>query len=141
MLEYVFFDSRPWKQFAEFARHQGLEPQLREADGIFEVALPEDMDDVLSGAVEDYYGEMMAYNQALYESAASEDGDHATAGVVVTLGNGQTVYARIRPDLLNRLMEAVKPEELGELVNAIVDAVENPQAGSICHGPAGEGVI
>ena len=35
--------------------------------------------------------------------------------------------------LMQRLLTAISPEELGELVNVIVDAVENPDERSFCQ--------
>ena len=57
---------------------------------------------------------------------------HVSAGVVVNLKDGRSVYANVPGDLLQRIMQALSPKELGELVNAIVDAVENPDDGPLC---------
>ena len=97
------------------------------------VGIPEDTDDDLMDEIEAGYEELMAYDQALFETEADEGG-HA-AGVVVNLASGDTVYARVDPGLLGRIMEVLTPEELGEVVNAIVDAVENPDARPLCHAP------
>ncbi|MBA1329914.1 hypothetical protein QQ73_01505, partial [Candidatus Endoriftia persephone str. Guaymas] len=56
-----------------------------------------------------------------------------TTGINVTLKDGRQVQAAIDPLLMNRLLEAVTPEELGVFVNAIVDAVEHPDERSLCQ--------
>ena len=59
--------------------------------------------------------------------------DQQSAGVVVNLKSGDRVYAEVPSALLARVMAALTPEELGTLVDAIVDAVENPDARSLCQ--------
>lgn len=133
MLEYVFFDQRPYERFLDFVAKLELEIETSQGDEIFEVRLPEGLDDDLSDRIEAFYDEMMAYNQSLYDSEQATGGDHSAAGVVVNLNDGKTVYADVDPLLLGRIMEVLTPEELGSLVNAIVDAVESPDERSLCQ--------
>jgi hypothetical protein len=131
MLEYVFFDARPRQRFVDFLRfHQVPCDQLEDGD-TFGVAIPEDTDAELLEAIEDRYDELMTLDQALVEADEADAGAHA-AGVVLNLASGQSVYARVRPALLAKVMEVLTAEELGELVNAVVDAVEHPDARSLC---------
>ena len=51
----------------------------------------------------------------------------------VTLKDGTISYADVDPKLLGRVMSAVSPEEFGEIVNAIANAVENPQPKAYCQ--------
>ena len=140
MLDYVFFDRRPFERFLAYLRERGLEPVCREGDdAVFEVSLPEDLDDALTDAVEAYYDEMMAYNQALFEDGSAPGSDYHAAGVVVNLRNGEAVYAEVEPDLLARVMSVLSPEEFGRLVDAIVDAVEAPDGRSFCQRMREEG--
>jgi hypothetical protein len=76
----------------------------------------------------------MAFNQALVEAEADAADQHA-AGVVLDLASGDTVYARVDPVLLGRVMQVLTPQELGGMVNAIVHAVENPDSGRLCRRP------
>jgi hypothetical protein len=39
----------------------------------------------------------------------------------------------VSPALLNKVMQALDPRELGELVTAVVDAVENPDQRTFCQ--------
>ena len=54
------------------------------------------------------------------------------AGIVVTLKDGTISYADIDSNLLSRVISVISPEELGEMVCAIADAVENPQPKTYC---------
>lgn len=132
MLEFVFFDPRPRQRFVDFLRARGVLVDELDDDETYGVGIPEDTDDDLMDEIEVCYEELMALDQALFESA-NDTGDGHAAGVVVNLTSGETVYARVDPGLLGRIMEVLTPEELGEVVNAIVDAVENPDARPLCH--------
>jgi hypothetical protein len=132
MLEYIFFDERPWRQFIDYLESLGLQPTSSSGDQGWLVALPEDLDDALDEKVEAYYDRMLEMNESLVAEAEGEAHVH-TAGVNVTLADGRVVQAAIEPKLMQRLLAAVTPEELGELVNAIADAVENPDERPFCQ--------
>ena len=132
MLEYIFFDERPWNRFTEFLQQKGLSPQAEHEEQGYMVRLPEDTDDELMDDIEDFYDEMLDMNQALFTEEEGEDHRHS-AGVTVNLSDGRTVQVAVDPGLLNRILEVVSTEELGLLVNAIADAVENPDDRSICR--------
>ena len=132
MLEYIFFHEHPWRRFIVFAEELGLNPEARQGDEGWVVELPEDLDEALDERLEAFYDEMLDYNQDLV--AETEGAEHVhLAGIDVTLGDGRRVQAGVDPKLMRRLLEAVSPEELGEFVNAIVDAVENPDERAFCQ--------
>lgn len=134
MLEYVFFDRRPYEQFVDFVRQLGLAPECSEDEDNFEVALPEDLDAELNDRIEAFYDEMMDLNRELFDSEREQDGDnYQAAGVVVNLQDGRTVYADVDSALLGRIMTVLTPQEFGEVVNAIVDAVEHPDTRTFCQ--------
>jgi hypothetical protein len=138
MLDYVFFDPRPCRRFVQFLEQRGVVHELDDVDDAFdldtlEVRVPEDLDEALEQAIEDEYERLMAWSQELAEQAGGEaGGDYQAAGVVVNLKDGRTVYAHIDSGLLSRIMAAVTPREFGLVVDAIVDAVENPDERSLC---------
>jgi hypothetical protein len=82
---------------------------------------------------------MFELDQRLYEETVpdSPESYHAS-GVVVNLKDGRTVYAEVRPALLSKVMGAISPEELGELVDAIVQAVEDPDERTFCQRMRGD---
>lgn len=129
MLEYVFFDQRPFQRFVEFLSQQGLKPGTRIADELYEVQLPEDLDEQLNESIESFYDEMLEFNQQLFDREQAGDTDYHAAGVVVNLQSGETVYANVNPELLGKIMSVLSPQEFGDVVNAIVDAVEQPDDG------------
>lgn len=137
MLEFVFFDPRPRRHFAEFLQRRGVEAVLMQDDETLLVGIPEDVPDTLLEEVEAHYDQMMALDRELFEADAdAAHKGHQAAGVVLNLASGATVYARVDPSLLGRIMAVLTPQELGELVNAIVDAVERPDDRRLCEPPA-----
>ena len=134
MLEYVFFDERPRDQFVTFLQEKSVELKLEEDEGLVKVWISEDLDDDLDEAIEDFYDDMMALNQQLYEDESNEaEVGYNAAGIVLELNTGENVYAQVNPELLGRIMTVVTPDEFNTVVNAIVEAVENPDARTPCQ--------
>lgn len=131
MLEYVFFHTQPFEQFVAYLHALGLQPETEIDEDCWEVRLPEDLDDALSKKVEERYEQLMDLNQQLFDQ--EQDEGYHTAGVVLNLANGETVYAQVDPALLGKIMGVLTPVEFGDVVNAIVDAVEQPDERSFCQ--------
>lgn len=89
--------SRPFGQFLEFLRQQGLDAESRVEDDLYEIYLPEDLDEELSESIEKFYDEILDLNRQLFDRELAADSDYHAAGVVVNLAAGQTVYANVRP--------------------------------------------
>ena len=132
MLEYIFFDERPWRRFIDYLESLGLTPQASSNEEGWLVALPEDLDDALDEKIEVFYDRMLEMNESLVAEAEGQAHVH-TAGVNVTLADGRVVQAAVDPKLMQRLLAAISADELGDLVNAIVDAVENPDERPFCQ--------
>ncbi len=133
MLEYVFFDHRPYERFLEYLRGQGVDPKTKTEDDLYEVHVPENLDEELGESIENFYDEMMDLNLQLFEQDQGSDDEQHTAGVVVSLQSGQTIYADVNPELLGRIMSVLTPQEFGDVVNAIVDALEQPDERTLCQ--------
>ncbi len=132
MLEYIFFDQRPWQLFIDFLQDLGLAPEAAHEEQGYLVRLPEDTSDELMEQIEERYDELLDMNEQLFSEQAGEEHVHR-AGVSVNLSDGRTVQAAIPPVLLNRILEAVSTDELGQFINAIVDAVEHPDERPFCQ--------
>lgn len=133
MLEYIFFDERPWQLFIRFLDEKGLRPDSAQEEQGFMVRIPEDTDDALMEAIEAYYDEMLDMNEALFIEQADETEHKHAAGVSLKLASGQTVQAVVDPVLLNRILTVLSTDELSQFINSIVDAVENPDERSVCR--------
>lgn len=131
MLEYIFFDEGLRTKFADFARDQGIPCQLDDADGLM-ASLPEDLDEAVADAIDEYYERLLQENAELLEG--TEDAlEKSAAGVQVQLGDGSPCNIVFDPDLLARLLGCISLEELRDMVQSIAQAVENPDGRPICQ--------
>ncbi|MDH5485336.1 MAG: hypothetical protein OEY43_08905 [Gammaproteobacteria bacterium] len=134
MLDYILFHEKPFKLFVAWLEAKGLAPETKIDDGNYEISLPEDTEDELLDEIDEYYDELMDMNQQLVDDEERENNDgYHMAGVLVTLKDGSASYADVDPRLLGRVMSVISPEEFGEIVNAIANAVENPQSKTYCQ--------
>ena len=97
----------------------------------FTVSISDDCELDMIEKIEDYYDEMMDLNETLV-SAEEGHAEIKNAGISVNLSDGSVVLADVNPNLIYKLSTALSPEEIMELVNAIADAVENPDTRPLC---------
>jgi len=134
MLEYVLFDKKPFQLFVDWLKEQGVACETEIEGDSYLIHVPEDLDDELMDAIEEKYDVCMDMNQELLEASVYDARDeYNMSGLIVTLKDGSVSHADVDPDLINRLLTAISADELGELVTAIADAVENPQPKSFCQ--------
>ena len=131
MLEYAFFHNKTCDLFCDFVKKRGVEPVIEREELSINVQVPEDLDDKLMGELEAYYDELLDMTEGL---AAEEEGDELihNVGVTVNLADGRSVLAAVEPALVNKLLDVITMDELGDFVNAIVDAVEHPDERPLC---------
>ncbi|MDT8376965.1 MAG: hypothetical protein RQ867_09580 [Mariprofundaceae bacterium] len=131
MLEYVFFDQRPFDQFLHHVKALGLHSESRVSDrDEYLVELPEDMDEAVMDDVEAFYEKMMGVSEALL--ADTDEEYYSAAGVQVTLADGSRILASVEPGLLKKVLSVLSYDELAQFVDAIASAVENPDSRPIC---------
>ncbi len=133
MLEFIFFNQEPQQRFVDLAQEHSIEITLNREEESWIVQLPEDIDDKLVDLLEQRYDELMELDQRLTEQHDNSDDALHSAGITIQLKNGDNVYARVPPDLLNRVLQCISHEELNLIVNAIVEAVESPQTTRLCQ--------
>lgn len=133
MLEYILFHSTPFQLFVDWLKTKDISPETEIDGDNYLIRIPEDLNDDLLDEVDEKYDSLMDMNQQMVndEEKETQQGRHM-AGIVVTLKDGSISYADVDPDLLGRVIGAISPEELGEIVSAIADAVENPQPDPYC---------
>jgi hypothetical protein len=56
----------------------------------------------------------------------------SAVGIVVHLADGSQSLARVEPNMVRRILSVLTPNELGQFVAKIADAVENPDDSPIC---------
>ncbi len=134
MLEFIFFHEEPCRRFKAFLAERGVE-SLKEGrdetdvEGLT-VFIRDDLDDALSEEIEAFYDEMMTLNEALV--AEDEEDEMHNVGLAVSLKDGRSVYAAVDPEVLGRVLTVISHDELGRIVDAVADAVENPDDRPLC---------
>lgn len=133
MLQYVFFHQQPFDLFIEFINARGVQGETTVDDMSYEISLSEDIEDKLIEEIDVEYDRLLDMNQQLMEDEGNTEQDYVMAAIDVPLADGQVSQAFIEPELINRVMQVINAKEMGILVKAIVEAVENPDQRSFCQ--------
>jgi hypothetical protein len=98
------------------------------------VAVSEDIDDVTLDEVENCY-EALQRDQETRLDACMGDGrpGRTRTPLTVQLASGQAVCASVPSHRMRRLLTVYRPEEMGQLVDAIAMAGESPDLRPICR--------
>ncbi len=130
MLDYLFFADEPCRQFVGWLAARNIPVTVRQGEEEKTVSIPEDLEETMLEDIDEFYERMLALNEALVNEG--EGSEHAS-GITLSLADGQSIQAPVPPELLNRLLSALSPKELGEFVQRIVDAVEHPDSRPFCQ--------
>lgn len=134
MLDYILFDEIPYQLFIDWLKGKGVTYEVERDEDNYVIKVSEDLEEDLLDDIDEKYDELMDMNQDIINEAEKENNDgYNMAGIVVTLKDGTISYADIDSNLLSRVISVISPEELGEIVCAIADAVENPQPKTYCQ--------
>lgn len=133
MLEYIFFNKKTSKLFEKYAKSSGIKTIVDCADDSFTVRLSEDLDEDSLEKLEDYYDELLDMDRTLAEQQEGSPDDIHAAGITIQLKDGRNVYAKVSPELMNRVMRSISTDELNTLVCAITEAVEDPDESGLCQ--------
>lgn len=120
MLEYVFFQDAPRKQFQDFLSEQGLAWTLEPGDLETLVVVDEaGLDEDLTERIECLYDEIFAAEQVVRTAPVPAD-DSRVIGF--QLPGGRTVETRLPRELIERLLTVITPGELTGLAETIAHA-------------------
>ena len=134
MLDYILFDEIPYQLFIDWLKDKGVIYEVERDEDNYIIKVSEDLDETLLDDIDEKYDELMDMNQDIINEAEKENNDgYNMAGIVITLKDGTISYADIDSKLLSRVISVISPEELGEIVSAIADAVETPQPKTYCQ--------
>lgn len=133
MLEFVFFHKVLAEKFIERVRSYAIESQLKYEDPAWEVHIPEDIDESTDEALNDYYDDLFADDQDMYDQEHAADDQYQAAAIEIALDNGEKIYAQTDQKIMGKLLSTLTFDELNRLVKDIVFAVENPDTRTICQ--------
>jgi hypothetical protein len=134
LLEFIFFHREPYQRFKSFLQENEIDvyqesTEETDVEGML-ICIEDNLDDDLNEAVEDFYDDMMTLSEQLVADA--EGDEMSKVGLAVSLNDGRSVLASVDPDVLNRILTVISHQELGRVVDAIADAVENPDERPLC---------
>ena len=134
MLEFIFFHQNISKLFTDFIAGLGIEYRVKDAAETITVSVSEDVDDELVEKIEDEYDRLLDLSRDLTDSEEGESRDnYQKASLLITLKNGEISYAHVDTDMVNRMLEVISTTELNQFIEAVADAVENPDDRSYCQ--------
>ena len=134
LLDYVLFHQIPYSKFVEYLNTAKIAMNTSLKDGVYTISIPVDISDELVDSIEKRYDELLDMSRELLaEETPQGKRNFSIATMIDGLASGETSNAHIRPDLLYRIMNVIDEKELGEFVQAIAEAVENPDNRSYCH--------
>ncbi len=133
-IEFAFLHPGAHEEFTAAAHAHGLRTSAHEdaiGTGAMIVRVSEDG---LTTAIE---AELEALAQTLDEASQDwadsiDDVRLSAVGIVVHLSDGKQSLARVDPNMMRRMLSVLSPDELGQFVAKIADAVEHPDNSSIC---------
>ena len=136
--DYICFDDTHAREFRAFLEARGVPYETRadtKDEGHLVVSVPDDLDEELDDAVEAEFERLeREYEQRLKQALIAEDqAEKRVTAISVNLSSGETCYVPIPEEMMNRLLSVLSTQEIGDLVDAIVSAVENPDTRPICH--------
>ena len=133
MLEFVFFHKVLAERFINKVESYQITATLVEEEPAWEVHVPEDIDDPIDEELNDYYDELFADDQDMYESENAEHGDYVAAGIEISLKDGTKIMAETNQKILGKVLSTISFDEFNQLVHDIASAIENPNERSICQ--------
>lgn len=128
MFEFMFFDHELRQKFMDFAREHGVACTAVEDNMGMIAAVPEDIPEAVSDALDSYYDELME-EQADRVDAADGAATHQAAGIRVTLSDGRPCMIKLEPALANRLLAAFTLEEMHIWSTKLPGAWKTPKTG------------
>lgn len=131
MDEYIFFDAGLRDRFVQFVQAQNLACALREDMMGLIVAVPEDLPDALTEAIEAHYESLeTAQSEMMAESGELK----LLAGVRVDLPDGRQIMVPVQADIAKRLFAAFSIEEVQTLFgNVARHTLAPPETEHLCQ--------
>jgi len=134
MLEFIFFHQNISKLFTDFIAGLGIEYRVKDDEETITVSISEDVDDERVEKIEDEYDRLLDISRDLTDSEEGENRDnYQKASLLITLKNGEISYAHVDTDMVNRILQVISTTELNQFIEAVADAVENPDDRSYCQ--------
>ena len=134
MLEFIFFHQKICKVFTDYLAELNITYRIENKDDNIIVAIADDLDDARLEQIEDEYDRLLDLSRQQTDSEESDNAEEfEKVSLKIALQNGDTSYAHVDMDMINRALQSISLAELNQLVESVVKAVENPDERSYCQ--------
>lgn len=134
MLDYVFFHEQPFAIFVAYLKGLELTPETKCDDEVFEVSLPDDLNDDLAEKIEIEYDRLLDLNRDMvFAQGQAEGRNYRMASLVLQLKDGKTSQVDVEPEIISKVLEVLTLKEWSALVASIVSGVEDPDERLFCQ--------
>jgi len=82
--------------------------------------------------MDDLYDELAIEDQRSMESNGNNSTDINTAGIHIQLSDNTQTIAQVNPDVINRILDVISPDEFTEFIDTVVKSVEYPDDTPVC---------
>ncbi|MEK7811645.1 MAG: hypothetical protein AAB278_07505 [Pseudomonadota bacterium] len=129
MIEYIFFESTLRDRFVAYATQNKVPCTVTDDPLGLVVAIPEDLSEDLSDAIESFYDTL----EEAQEELSKEDGDlNRLAGFRFNLPDGQSRLLPLEPEIANRLMASFSLQEIQNLLEDTAHCALNENNEHLC---------
>lgn len=130
MIEYIFFDIALRDKFVSYVEKRGVPYTAPEDNMGMVVAIPEEIPELVSDDIEEYYNTLEDEQEAQSET----EGDlKRLAGFRFSLPNGESRMLPLQTTLANRLLASFSLKEIQALFDAVAYCTLNPNDEHLCH--------
>lgn len=135
MLDYLFFNQSIADQFIAFLEKNNLDwtQEKEKIQDAIVIKTSDDIEDSLWDTLDDFYDELSVADESISNQDSDDENARDAAGVYIQLQNGGQTIAKIKPEIMNRILDVISMDEFNEFVEAIVASVENPDDSAICQ--------
>jgi len=134
MLEFIFFHQNICSIFTDYLAELSIEYQIDDDGDSLVVSIADDVDDVRLELIEDQYDRLLDLSREQTDDEEGENHEnYQKASLLITLQDGNSSYAHVDMDIINRVLRTISTDELNQIIESVVDAVENPDERSYCQ--------
>lgn len=134
-LEYLFFTRPIANQFIQAINDRKI-PWQENTESVHNsilIQIPEDDIEEYWDEIDDLYDELAIKDQEQLELDLDGTADVSSAGVYIQLKDGKQTVAQVNPNILNRILGAISPDEFAEFIDTIAKSIETPDDAPICQ--------
>ncbi len=133
-LEYLFYTTPVFDKFVLVLDDKGI-PWTYSEEAIHNFSVVHITEEAIEphwDEMDDLYDELAIEDQRSMESNGNNSTDINTAGIHIQLSDNTQTIAQVNPDVINRILDVISPDEFTEFIDTVVKSVEYPDDTPVC---------